>query len=143
MKNLLLATLFLFMGIGFNATAQDTTKDAPNAETVALKETPAASWDADRHNFGEIPQGTPVTHSFTIKNLQADPLLIDNVRTTCGCTAPSWTKDPILPGEETTIEISFNAAKEGKFNKVVKVYLSGQKEPEFLIIQGEVLPKKG
>ena len=49
----------------------------------------------------------------------------------------------VMPGETTEINVSYNAAKAGKFNKVVKVYLKGQKEPELLIIQGEVKSKEG
>ncbi|MEO1436268.1 MAG: DUF1573 domain-containing protein [Bacteroidota bacterium] len=119
-------------------------QDEAKAVLTAAEETALVEWVAPTsHDFGAIPQGTPVKTVFKMKNLQSEPLLIDNVRTTCGCTAPDWTKDPVLPGATTEINVSYNAAKMGKFNKVVKVYLKGQKEPELLIIQGEVKSKEG
>lgn len=136
-KLLLLLSVTFFLQLSLSA------QNEAKAVLTATADEPLVEWvdKMDRHDFGQIAQGTPVKTVFTFKNLTSEPLLIDNVRTTCGCTAPDWTKDAILPGAESEIEVSYNAAKEGKFNKAIKVYLKGQKQPEILVIEGEVLKK--
>lgn len=96
-------------------------------------------WDTPKeHDFGDIQQHRPATHDFVIHNSSDEPFLIDNVRTTCGCTAPDWTYDPIEPGSYSTIKVTFDAKKIGYFKKKVKVYLSCQKKAEVLVIEGWV-----
>ena len=98
-------------------------------------------WKSTTHDFGEIKQGNPVSVDFAFENVSDEPIFIDNVRTTCGCTAPTWSKDPIAPGESAFIELEYNAKKEGPFNKPARVYLSGKKEPVMIYIKGKVVPK--
>jgi hypothetical protein len=91
------------------------------------------------HDFGAIKHLQPVTVSFVFKNLLSTPLVIDNVRTTCGCTAPDWSEAPTAPGAENTILIEYDAKKIGYFEKKIKVYFDGVRKPETLIIEGEVV----
>lgn len=90
-----------------------------NAGTVK-KETIAFSEQA--FDFGKIPMGRPVTHTFTITNNGTDSLYLENVTASCGCTTPVWKKDPVAPGASTKIEVGYNAAAEGAFDKPVTIY---------------------
>lgn len=75
-----------------------------------------------KYDFGEMMKGDVVSHSFKFKNTGSNPLIISNAHGSCGCTIPSYPKEPIPPGGEATIEVQFNSAgKEGLQNKSISV----------------------
>ena len=88
-------------------------------------------------NFGSIPQGKPVYHTFQIVNKGTTPLKLDNVQASCGCTTPEWSKEPLAPGATGTIKVGYNAAAEGHFEKSVTVQYNGNSTKQ-IIIKGEV-----
>ncbi len=89
------------------------------------------------YSFGKIPQGRPVIHVFEIINTGKEPLLLENVQASCGCTTPEWSREPIAPGATSPIKVGYNAYAEGQFNKTVTIfYNNGQTKA--LIISGEV-----
>jgi hypothetical protein len=90
------------------------------------------------HDFGSILRGVSQTHVFEFKNVSAAPILLDNVRTDCSCTASDWEETPIAAGEKGKITISYDARKSGYFKKKITVWIHGQKQPEKLWIEGEV-----
>jgi len=90
------------------------------------------------HDFDYIPQGKPVHVGFRFKNTSGAPMTIDNVRSSCGCTAPEWDESVIPPGEERSINIEYDAFKEGYFRKKITVFFSTQKKAEKLYIMGYV-----
>ncbi len=92
------------------------------------------------HDFGEVTHKTEITHHFTFKNISEAAFVIDNVRTSCGCTAADWQETPILPDSTARIEITYDAHDLGYFRKYVKVFLSGQRKAEKLYLEGEVVP---
>lgn len=92
------------------------------------------------HDFGEVTHKTETTHHFTFKNTSGSAFVIDNVRTSCGCTAADWQETPILPDSTASIEITYDAHDLGYFRKYVKVFLSGQRKAEKLYLEGEVIP---
>lgn len=99
----------------------------------------AVEWLTPKHHdFGTLKLGVPDKVAFRFKNISPDSIAIDNVRSTCGCTAPDWLEEPIPPGAESTISIEYDAAKAGYFSKKITVYLSGQRKPEKLSIEGFV-----
>ena len=90
------------------------------------------------HEFGDLIQDIPVVHSFVFKNITDEPITIENVRTTCGCTAPEWSFEPILPGAESEIKVEFDAHKLQGFRKRILVFFHEQKKGEKLYIEGFV-----
>ncbi|NME72199.1 DUF1573 domain-containing protein [Flammeovirga aprica] len=108
MKKLVLA---LFLGlIGIVASAQDTAG-------------PVITFEEKTYEFGDIHQGDVVEHTFKFSNTGDTPLVITNVTTTCGCTAPKWPKEPIQPGDSGEILVKFNSrGKRGVQNKPITVY---------------------
>jgi Protein of unknown function (DUF1573) len=90
------------------------------------------------YDFGEIRQSTAVSVVFEFKNTTAEPLLVQTVRTTCGCTAAEWTQEPIGPGQQGTIKIVYDADKSGAFKKKIRVFFDQQRKPEILWVQGTV-----
>ncbi len=90
------------------------------------------------HDFGLIDRGKEVKHVFTFRNLSKEPLIIDNVRADCSCTASDWDIEPIAPNAIGKITVEYDAKKKGYFKKRLTVWLHGQKQAEKLMIQGEV-----
>ncbi len=99
---------------------------------------PKAIWTKDIHDFGEIPQGKPVTIEFTFTNSGDAPLIITDVKTSCGCTAPDYPKEPIAAGKKSTIKVTYNAAAVGAFNKVITVLTNEKETTKTLTIKGTV-----
>ena len=96
-------------------------------------------WAYTVHDYGKIPQGVPANSTFTLTNTGDTPLLIMDVKTSCGCTVAQATKEPILPGESTSITTTYNAKKKGHFNKPIKVMTNRSDKPIVLKIKGEVV----
>lgn len=101
----------------------------PQPEVLELMET--------EHNFGKIPQGKPVTHDFTVKNIGKEALVLENVQASCGCTTPTWSKEAIAPGKTAVIKVGYNAAAASPFEKFITIYYAGGKTKMYKI-KGEV-----
>jgi hypothetical protein len=105
------------------------TDQNPKEDILLLKET--------SHQFGKIPQGRPVTHTFEVVNTGNEPLLLENVQASCGCTTPEWGREPIAPGATAPIKVGYNAYAEGHFNKTVTIFYNNG-HTKALTITGEV-----
>ncbi len=137
MKKLLLSCFLLF-AVGSMAFAQTNSLAPKNTKAQG----PNAVWEMNTHNFGEIPQGVPVSTTFTFTNTGSAPLIISDVKTSCGCTTPFYTKDPIMPGQEGVVKAQYNAAKAGTFNKSITVITNSSELPQkILYIKGSVVAK--
>ena len=107
--------------------------------TAFLFSPPAITWLTPvEHDFGDLVQFEAQSVDFVWENTTPDTLLIDNVRTTCGCTAPTWTYAPIAPGQRDTIRVGYDAKRPGYFRKTVKVFLSNRRTAHRLIVAGYV-----
>jgi hypothetical protein len=130
-KTLLIIMSGLFMAVAVNAqtAAVKNPTPIPSSDILQLKE--------NTYSFGKIPQGRPVMHVFEIENTGKEPLLLENVQASCGCTTPEWSREAIAPGATAPIKVGYNAYAEGRFNKTVTIfYNNGQTKA--LIISGEV-----
>jgi len=107
-----------------------------NNESVNDKE--LIAWETKTYDFGEIPVGTPVDARFLLTNNSEDHLVISNVKTSCGCTASDYTKEPIAPGMASSITATYNAKKPGPFTKTISVFTNFSEEPTILKISGSV-----
>jgi hypothetical protein len=82
-----------------------------------------------------------VEHTFIFKNTGNQSLVISNIVTTCGCTAPTWPKDPLQPGEKGEIKVAFNSTgKIGKQNKVITILSNSVNGRDRITIQANVIP---
>ena len=98
-----------------------------------------AKFNVEKHDFGKIKAGTPVTYSFEIKNISDKPLVVENSWASCGCTTPEKITDPIMPGATATLKVQYNAAAVSPFTKDVYVQFTGIAQPKTVQITGEVL----
>ncbi|MES2381951.1 MAG: DUF1573 domain-containing protein [Bacteroidota bacterium] len=111
----------------------------PNAQNNNLTE---ITFDQNMFDFGTIKEGELVNYKFKFKNTGKIPLLISNAVASCGCTVPNWPKEPIMPGQTSEIDVTFNS--EGKPNHVEKtVTVTANTSPTntMLLIKGDVTPK--
>ncbi len=94
-----------------------------------------------KHTFGKVPQGTPVSTTFSFTNSSDKPVIIETATAGCGCTKPEYPQEPVLKGKTGTIKVTYNAANMGAFTKTVTVKFANIAEPVVLTIDGEVVAK--
>lgn len=90
------------------------------------------------HDFGKIPYQGNAEYDFVFKNTGNQPLVLQNVKSTCGCTVPEWPKEPIAPGESAKIKVRYNTRIAGSFAKGITVYSNAENPTVQLRIKGEV-----
>jgi hypothetical protein len=78
----------------------------------------ALKFKNEEHSFGTIPEGPSVSYDFEFTNTGKEPVILQNVTASCGCTTPSWSKEPILPGKSSKITASY--ATQGRPNSFTK-----------------------
>jgi len=94
------------------------------------------SFEEDFHDFGKLQAGEVVTYSFKFKNTGKSMLIISNVGTSCGCTVSSYPKQPIKPGESSTIDVKFDTTgKHGLQTKSITVFANTEPSTTTLRIQ--------
>lgn len=122
-----------------NTNGKDSRTASPNAPIVAESAIPeeGISFKEDVYDFGKIPQGKPVTHTFVFTNKGKVPFSLNNVNASCGCTTPVWDRETIKPGESGKIVVGYNSAAEGLFNKSVSIVYNGNLTKE-IHVKGEV-----
>lgn len=93
-------------------------------------------------DFGKIKKGDKVQHSYEVTNVGTNPLIISSVKPGCGCTAPEYTKEPILPKQKGKITLSFDSSNfDGLVNKQAEVYANVEKAPITITFSANIQPK--
>ena len=125
MKKILYLTMLLF-AFTLNTNAQE------NAEI---------KFDKVLHDFGKFSEDTPVQEcTFTFTNVGKAPLIINQAVASCGCTIPSYSKQPIAPGQKGEIKVQYNGKGKfpGHFKKTITVRTNGVPEMTRLNIEGDM-----
>ena len=99
-------------------------------------------FEEELHDYGEIVENGDGSYRFIFKNLSEEPIMVNRVRSTCGCTIPSWPREPIEPGEKGEIVVRYNTGLKGTFQKSIYVYSTAANSPVKLQIKGKVIPEK-
>lgn len=133
MKKIILTAIVLFTGLSF---AMSQTTKAPEQKPESKLEFVQKIAD-----LGEIPQGVPATATYEFVNNSDKPVVITNVKTSCGCTGKEYSKEPIKPGEKSQVKATYNAASLGTFQKTVTVTTNEGTDPIVLRIKGKVINK--
>ncbi len=135
MKKFILSAAFIF-GVVIASMSQSSSVVIESGNPSSMAK---FKWEKTTHNFGKIDQGKPVSIEFTFTNSGSTPLVISNVKGSCGCTVTKYSKEPIAPGKSGNVKATFNAAAMGAFNKSVRVTANVEGGMETLFIKGEVL----
>ena len=143
MKYTLYTTLLAFFLMGSTyAMAQDESEpEEKPVITLTPVGTPKLIMQETEHDFGTIDAGIKVTHVFTFVNEGSAPLVISKINTPCGCTAPSWSKEPIEPGKTGEITVTFNSTgKVGTQIKTLSIIYNSEMSPTMFTIKAAVTP---
>ena len=98
-------------------------------------------FDTLRHNFGKFSKNDPIVKcSFKFTNTGTAPLVIHQAFASCGCTVPTFTKEPIKPGEKGVIDVTYNGTDKfpGHFQKTITIRSNAVSEVTRLIIEGDM-----
>ncbi|MBO4485734.1 MAG: DUF1573 domain-containing protein [Prevotella sp.] len=130
MKKMLMMAVLLFACVSF-ASAQD--------NQAQIK------FDKVSHDFGTFSESNPVQECiFTFTNVGQAPLVINQAVASCGCTVPSYTKEPIAPGKTGAIKVTYNGKGKfpGHFKKSITVRTNGKPEMSRLYVEGTMEEEK-
>lgn len=98
-----------------------------------------AKFDKLSHDFGEIERGTEAVAIFTITNQGQAPLVVENVKVSCGCTIVKWNSEPVMPQDTMQIKVSYNSNIVGEIKRSVVVKTNDHKQKRtLLLITGDV-----
>ena len=128
--------LITVMVIGFSS--------CKNSQKTGTEENPKAaiSFESTVHDFGTIPFDSDGRCYFEFTNTSDVPLVVNVVRTSCGCTRPEWPEEPVSPGGKGKIGITYNTRLPGNFQKSITVYSNAEDSPVKLMIKGKVEVRK-
>lgn len=124
MKKVLAILAFAFVG-AFYASAQTTSGPVMTFETTTI-------------DYGTIEKGSDRIRKFKFTNTGNEPLIVKSAKGSCGCTVPTYPKEPIMPGESNVIEVNYDTERVGAFTKTVTLTTNEATETRMLTIKGEV-----
>jgi|JFJP01.1.fsa_nt_gi hypothetical protein len=138
-KSVLILSVVLFGVLMFSCTPKTDTE----AQNVQISDTGAAviQFKHTEFDFGEVMEGEKVTHTYQFVNTGGKALVIKSASASCGCTAPSFTKEPVPSGGEGFVEVMFNThGRTGHQSKTVTISTNASEERVVLKFTAEVKP---
>ncbi|MDP3462434.1 MAG: DUF1573 domain-containing protein [Bacteroidales bacterium] len=132
-KFVVILSVFVFTSFILCAQTQDSSEKVNG---------PEISFKKDVHDYGEIPVNSDGSSTFEFTNTGNEPLILSQPRSSCGCTVPTWPRQPILPGEKEKITVTYNTARPGLINKSVTILSNAKKNSSVILrIKGNVVAK--
>jgi|WetSurMetagenome_2_1015567.scaffolds.fasta_scaffold478090_1 hypothetical protein len=128
MKRLIFCSLLFVVFFSANSVAQQT-------------KGPVIKFESQVHDYGTVYQGADGNCSFSFRNDGDEPIILSNVRSSCGCTVPKWPKDPILPGQSSSIQVTYDTKRLGTISKQITVTSNASEPSLTLNIKGNVIAK--
>jgi Protein of unknown function (DUF1573) len=120
--------------LGQSVSIAQTTDRTANAGKV--------DWGIYSHDLGSVAKDSTIKRTVVIKNTSQEDLLLLSVIPMCHCTDAEWPQEPIPPGEQRNILLSFHAEREGDFYKIITVKTNFDPVQPFpLVMKGKVVPK--
>lgn len=116
----------------FAVNAQEATPANPNA--------PEITFESDVVDYGTIEHNADGNREFKFKNTGKEPLIITNAVGSCGCTVPTWPKEPIKPGATAVLKVKYATDRVGQFEKTITVTSNAKTASKVLKIKGVVKP---
>ncbi|HEX5554668.1 MAG TPA: DUF1573 domain-containing protein [Chitinophagaceae bacterium] len=139
-----IAVCLMFCGTAFGQTqtnAKDQATASATTKTQATKKSPfdgKIKFQKETVDFGTAKLNHPVTVQFEFTNVGQQPVIIQSAQPSCGCTTPSWTKEPVLPGKKGVVKAIYNSAVLGQVNKTVFVNFKGIPQTMELHLTGKI-----
>ena len=118
----------------FGMQAQETSTPSPNPNAPKFK------FETEVIDYGTIEHNANGDREFKFTNTGKEPLIISNAQGSCGCTTPSWPKEPIMPGKSAVIKVHYATDRVGSFEKTVTLTSNADTPTKVLKIKGVVKP---
>ncbi len=128
----IISALLLVAGFAFAGFSQEAGATVDSASMAVIK------FENQVYDFGKIPYAGDGTHVFNFTNEGKSPLVLTNVRATCGCTIPEWNREPIAPGKSDKVSVKYDTRRTGPFTKTVTVQSNASNSTMQITIKGEV-----
>lgn len=112
-------------------------KGKPENNTSATA--PVIQFEKIEHDYGTIQKGSDGTCEFVFKNTGQEPLVLNNVKSSCGCTVPTWPRQPVLAGNSAVIKVVYDTKRVGTINKSITVNSNATNSMIRLKIKGKVV----
>ena len=141
MKKYILSAILMVGLIGFS-TAQNTVAPNESSEEMQMVDGPKMEFESLIVDYGTIKQNSDPLRVITFTNTGNEPLVIKNARGSCGCTVPTWPKEPVMPGDKSQLEIRYATNRLGKFSKKVTLTTNAAGAPVVLTVKGNVLKEE-
>lgn len=137
MKRIIVLIGFITSGI-FSAFSQS----GSNNDNKILNEKPVILFSEKEYDFGVLKTGDEAVHYFVFTNKGKSPLVISNVRSSCGCAVSKWPKMPLAADAKDSLRVEYNTDIRGTFNKTITVQSNAVGGEVVLRIRGEVVKAK-
>lgn len=138
MKKIILSFgLLAFVAVGVQAQETKVVPIAP----VKIENPNAAKmiFVSEVVDYGTIELGADGVREFKFTNTGKEPLIISNARGSCGCTVPTWPKEPIKPGESSVIKVKYDTKRLGAINKSVTITSNAATPSKIIRIKGKII----
>jgi hypothetical protein len=89
-------------------------------------------------DYGKIAQSSNGERTFVFKNIGEQPIIINKIQSSCGCTVPEKPEKPIMPGEQGEIKVSYDTKRMGGFSKQITIYSNAKTARKIIKIKGYV-----
>ena len=140
MKRILfVVAVMLIAGIAFSQENAPKKEKKDKAQSENVEKRSSILFDKLVHDFGTMEKGDDASCVFTFKNVTKKPVTLTNVKTSCGCTAADWPKEPIAKKKKGSIKVKYDSNRIGKFTKTIKVFIEGNENPIQLEIKGTIV----
>jgi len=113
---------------------------SPDSLLKKNKNAPKIEFEEKVHDFGTILQGGNGTFEFVFTNTGKEPLILNNVKSSCGCTKPEWSAEPVKRGHKAAVKVGYNTRLVGPFTKTITVFSNASNSTVTLTIKGTVTP---
>jgi len=132
--------LFLFLFFATITSAMVMAQDNTEQENVNA---PYIKFESEVYDYGKVPLNGDGQCEFKFKNTGKEPLILSNVRASCGCTVPSWPREPIAPGESAIIQVRYTTlSRPHTINKSITVMSNASNPNVILRLKGEVISEE-
>ena len=134
MKKAFFVIIIFVFSVQLNAQDKTEVNTNPNAPTILF--------ESNVVDYGEIAKGSDGVKYFSFTNGGNEPLIISNVRSSCGCTVPEYQRTPIGPNQESQIKIKYDTKRVGPFRKTITIFSNVEGGSVLVTVKGRVLADK-
>lgn len=141
MKHLIILAVFSLLTVGMYGQANEKATDETEKPVPTSVQGPIMTLESLTVDYGDIKQGSEPLRTVAFTNTGTEPLVISNAKGSCGCTVPTWPREPIGPGESAVIEIRYDTKRLGGINKTVKLTTNDETGTYVLRVKGNITAK--